>query len=342
MGVFFDTIRSGLQARNNAAAYTATQLANADALRKQQGIKALGEVWQNSTTTNPLPGEMGPIMPRNKTNQEMLRESIAAYPDLALDYFKGQVGTTMPSKVREHLYYMNLPEDQRESYDHLIRANQFQDYGGYVAQYDPHGRVVGYVPKTLLPSQEIPYIENVEKSKVVSKAEAESGVEAYDSGFKSQQMISVIDDLLTDPDLGSVVGGVFGIKGRLSKMSPDGEGWTEAQRRLQPLIKELSGQKFLKGFGDLKGGGQITEIEGQQGNDSITSLSQAQSLPDFKNALQRLRAIVALGQARKEAGINLKDPVIIIKDPANAQYIFDLLPSGKRFIDPDGVERVKP
>lgn len=111
-------------------------------------------------------------------------------------------------------------------------------------------------------------------------------------------MIATIDGILSDPALDFATGWLE---------------WTQRipgtqARRFGARAKQLSGQAFLQAFESLKGGGHITEIEGQKATDAIGRLDTAQRPEDYRAALEELKAILAAGMARQEAtgrGTNL-------------------------------------
>lgn len=111
-------------------------------------------------------------------------------------------------------------------------------------------------------------------------------------------MIATIDGILSDPALDFATGWLE---------------WTQRipgtqARRFGSRAKQLSGQAFLQAFESLKGGGHITEIEGQKATDAIGRLDTAQRPEDYRAALEELKTILAAGMARQEAtgrGTNL-------------------------------------
>jgi hypothetical protein len=110
----------------------------------------------------------------------------------------------------------------------------------------------------------------------------------------SQQTIAVIDKALNHPGLAMAVG-------LSSKLDP---------RNLIPgspgydfgvVMDQLRGKSFLEAFNTLKGGGQITEVEGKKATDAIARLNTAQSEPEFKAALRELRSIAQMAMTRAKA-----------------------------------------
>lgn len=108
--------------------------------------------------------------------------------------------------------------------------------------------------------------------------------------------IKTIDDLANDPYLGSMLGPV---DSRLPNVTTDAA-------RVQGKMDQLQGQAFLQAFNSLKGGGAITEVEGQKAESAIARLKTAQSEPDYKSALKDFRDIIEQGRqnARKKAGVS--------------------------------------
>lgn len=91
--------------------------------------------------------------------------------------------------------------------------------------------------------------------------------------------LKYIDDVLNDPNLPSVTG-AEGYLPTVRSTSRD----TEAR------ISQLGGRAFLSAFESLKGGGQITEIEGKKATDALARLTDLkQSDAGYKKALEDFR-----------------------------------------------------
>ena len=70
----------------------------------------------------------------------------------------------------------------------------------------------------------------------------------------------------------------------------------------QALINQAGGQAFLQAFESLKGGGQITQIEGQRATDAITRLGNQNLSPeDARAAINELIAIADGAKKRAQA-----------------------------------------
>ena len=70
------------------------------------------------------------------------------------------------------------------------------------------------------------------------------------------------------------------------------------QKDFVTLVDQAKGKAFLEAFASLKGGGQITEVEGRKATEAIARLDRTQSKEGFLQALDDLEDIVAAGKFR--------------------------------------------
>lgn len=147
---------------------------------------------------------------------------------------------------------------------------------------------------------------------------------------KADDMMTTIDGILNDPALDVSTGWLSWMQ-----LIPGTDQYRFGQRALQ-----LQGQAFLQAFESLKGGGQITEVEGAKATQAIGRLSTAQKPEDYRDALNELRSIVNAAKERAQArgGGNTAPSPVQVTDDAS----YDALPSGTVFIAPDGSTRRKP
>lgn len=113
--------------------------------------------------------------------------------------------------------------------------------------------------------------------------------------------LSMIKSLEDDPYLDGMLGP---LASRLPNVSAKSE-------RVQAKMDQIKGQTFLQAFNSLRGGGAITEIEGQKATEALARLNAAQNPTDYRQALTELRTIVQNGlqKARKQAGSAIDAPV---------------------------------
>lgn len=64
------------------------------------------------------------------------------------------------------------------------------------------------------------------------------------------------------------------------------------------LVDQVKGKAFLEAFNTLRGGGQITEVEGKKATDAIAALDRGQSPEQFMQNLRLLKGIMAQGMIR--------------------------------------------
>ena len=101
-----------------------------------------------------------------------------------------------------------------------------------------------------------------------------------------------IDDVLNHPAFGVATG----VSGMIARNVPGTPAFDFGQR-----FDQLTGRAFLQAFENLKGGGQITEIEGKKATDAIARLNPRASAEDTRQALQELREVVVSAQQRSSA-----------------------------------------
>jgi hypothetical protein len=134
--------------------------------------------------------------------------------------------------------------------------------------------------------------------KEVGKQRGEAFVDMPGALSKADQAISLIDKMIEHPGREAATGksGMFDPRNYIPG--------TDA-KNFQIAAKQLEGKTFLEAFESLKGGGHITEIEGQKGTEAVARLDRAQSDEAYVEALQELRGIIEIGKQRatQRAGV---------------------------------------
>ena len=105
---------------------------------------------------------------------------------------------------------------------------------------------------------------------------------------KALQSLELIDAVRNSPALASVTGMLQG------RMPPRNQEGTD----LLIKIEQLQGQAFMQAFESLKGGGQITEKEGQAATAAIARLDRRQSEEAYRAALDELYYIMDRARMR--------------------------------------------
>ncbi|MBY5397983.1 transglycosylase SLT domain-containing protein [Rhizobium leguminosarum] len=118
--------------------------------------------------------------------------------------------------------------------------------------------------------------------------------------MQADQTIKNIDQLLTSKGLNSIVGSVDQFRPSWT-MGADGR---DALTRL----KQLQGGAFLQAYGLLKGGGQITEVEGGKAQDAMARMDRSLDEPHFRAALKDFRDAVEQGVAKMKQRAKVAAP----------------------------------
>jgi len=152
--------------------------------------------------------------------------------------------------------------------------------------------VAAWVSSAPNPREKAERMKIANKEMMATRAEKRETAKEVDKELtQSATAVRTIDSILNE-DLSDVTGFFLG---RQSGVAPV----TSAQRRIQPKIDQLKGQAFLQAYQGLKGGGQITEVEGKKAEQAQVAMSQTQDEGDFRKALTDYKKIIENGMARK-------------------------------------------
>jgi hypothetical protein len=178
----------------------------------------------------------------------------------------GGAGGGAPAAVEEYNFYRNLPEAEKAEFLRVKRMNATPQIAQDIAAGRARGAVQGETAGNL------PNIE-----------------------FKAQTALDTLDALEKSPGFNNIFG--------LASVVPIIPGTEQANT--YALWEQTQGQAFLSAYETLKGGGQITEIEGQKATAAITSLAQRKQKPAAaRKAITTLRGIIKTGldRAKQKAG----------------------------------------
>lgn len=279
----------------------------------------------------------------------------------------GQAPEEADRKARELL---SLPPQGRREYlmFHAAKTEQaiklltpeleMQDFGGHkqfvqtnpmAGDVGPRGQKFG---KTLSPSDAIAQQGNQTMRDLLLQERQmrvdEGRAKAEERSLKkqsvvagAQQTLSVIDKALGHPGRSTATG----LSGQIDPRNMIAG--TDAMD-FKTVIDQLQGKAFLEAFESLKGGGQITEMEGKKATDAMARLNRAQSDAEFVKSLNDLRDVVLAGLERmgaQQGGGVAPQPQGASQggiQKINSDSEYNALPSGAVFIGPDGKQRRKP
>lgn len=166
------------------------------------------------------------------------------------------------------------------------------DLGNQFGIRDRAGNIISTVDKNLTAA---------EAEKAAGKAQGEAQFDLPRVEQNALQTLAVLERMKTHPGREGATG--F-IQGALPSRSAD-------QVDFQSLVDQTQGQSFLQAFQMLKGGGQITEAEGQKATVAISRLgNQRLSDKDYLQAIADLKEVInnGLARARKQAGVGEPAP----------------------------------
>jgi len=169
----------------------------------------------------------------------------------------------------------------------------WQDFGTYRQAFDnKSGQAIGG------PVRKENYQEAFDTGagSAAGKAQAEAAATLPTDLATAEQAVSELDELIAHPGLSQIAG-------PLDQYRPS---WTMGAEGRDALARfnQARGRAFLQAFGMLKGGGQITEIEGMKAEQAMARMDRAQSEAEFKQALTDFRDAVKAGmdKLRQRAG----------------------------------------
>ena len=153
----------------------------------------------------------------------------------------------------------------------------------------PGGQAVPFGMQVQSKAQEAAAVAAATDAATGKARERESAKEASAASIDAQ--IGVIDKALNHPGRKTATG--------LSGMI-DPRNYTPGTnaRDFQVVLDQLGGAAFLQAFESLKGGGQITEVEGKKATDAMARLNRAQSDKEFEASLRDLREVMEKGRQR--------------------------------------------
>jgi len=123
---------------------------------------------------------------------------------------------------------------------------------------------------------------------------------------KAGRATELINRIKTSPSLDGVLGKV---EGELKPGTAAGFLLLDQNEiDLIQLIDNLENSVFLEAFQGLKGGGQITELEGEKAQRAIVNLSRVRSRKDFLEALQDYQEVIDAGAERAAKGLTVDNP----------------------------------
>ncbi len=161
------------------------------------------------------------------------------------------------------------------------------------------------VPSDWYDIKSIDYIRASERAKKEGSVrgeavtEAQIGLPQVESDY--DYMEGLVRDLVEHEGMPEVVG-------LPNVLTLGGTVWGTKGAGFRQLYNQIEGKKFLQAFETLKGGGHITEIEGEKATNALSSMGTAQSEDSFREAAKDFLDVIQKG--RRNARIRAeKSPI---------------------------------
>lgn len=262
--------------------------------------------------------------------------------------FASSGGQLPTSAIQNHNFAAMLGEKygkdspQVNNFNEFARGSQVRDAGGNIIAYQPlSGATTVVAPKTLAPGETPETRAAQEEAKLRTTAKTNAEINLPSTLQKAQQSINVIDQMIgggMNPETKrpykehSGLEAAVGFKGTSPSyafgLKDNAVGGTEAAD-FEALFGQVQGAAFLEAFETLKGGGQITEVEGAKATSAINRMRLSQSEAEFKAAAKEFRDVLAAGMERSKnkAGVTPKSqPQQPSAPAASGNLNFDDLP----------------
>lgn len=179
---------------------------------------------------------------------------------------------------------------------------------------------IGQVPGgAVAPAQYSPELQgNIAGAKagaeVSAKDAAQRTIDLPKVVAEGSYAIKLLDDLERHPGLSMAVG--------TSSAIPVIPGTKQAD--FVTRLDQIQGQQFLQAYKTLKGGGQITEVEGKKAEQAMGRLNRAQTEEEFKSSLKELRSVISTGIDRAARGVTINRPqtgATVLRFDANGNQV---------------------
>lgn len=141
---------------------------------------------------------------------------------------------------------------------------------------------------------------DIGKKQAEAKLTAQQELPQVDA--EAKQVIGLVDKLINHPGFKTSVG-VKGLTGAVANINPQLAPGTDAADWMV-LRDQIVGKQFMQAYQTLKGGGQITEVEGKKATEAIARMNTAQSEKSFIDAANEFKAVINAGlqRTKKKAG----------------------------------------
>jgi hypothetical protein len=151
--------------------------------------------------------------------------------------------------------------------------------------------------KLTVQGQMLPALEGAKVgAKMGAEAQMQGQIDLPKVEAQANETLNDINLLRNHKGLSAIIGAKNPLQGAIPFSEKVVEGSPAAGAKA--ILDKVKGGAFLQAVQNLKGTGQITEIEGEKAQAAVARLNQAQSEEDFMAALKDYEDIIRLGMSR--------------------------------------------
>lgn len=247
----------------------------------------------------PQGAEAAPAQPQEVRRAEPVsRKSSGSRMDLS---FIQRINDPNLTDEQARAEYEKLPPALRYVYDRTADFSYNNQDSQTPAQLDPRD-AAGWLNEFYEMQGAQTKSQNDPRTQAALRAQAQKQQGVLDT---IGNMRSTINDLMQHPGFSGSVGAknqayLFGLK------KEPIAGTKEAD--FKAMLDQVQGGAFLQAFETLKGGGQITQIEGEKATQAIVRAQQSQSEEGFKKSMNDFLSVLDKAEKRATSGEQVQQP----------------------------------
>lgn len=243
-------------------------------------------------------------------------------PEIASDVAAMEVPSTGMSfdfnslNVQTREDFDALPAEQQELLKAMKRGVQFTPQSAAEFILNQTKMRMETEQKMKLRQSDPAVAASVERNTAAAEAQKKASAQKQQAALDTiGSMRSTINSLLEHPGFSGSVGAknaayLWGMK---TKKTPDGRSEPEPfagtpEADFKAMLDQVQGGAFLQAFESLKGGGQITQIEGEKATQAIVRAQQSQSEEGFKKSMNDFLSVLDKAEKRATSGEIVQQP----------------------------------
>jgi len=247
----------------------------------------------------------------NMTEDDMMAADMAP-ADVAADVAAMKLPSTGMSfdfgslRVQSQEDFDALPVEQQELLSAMKRGVQFTPQSAAEFILNQTKMRMETEQKLKLRQSDPAVAASVQRDTAAAEAQKKQSAQRQQAALDTiGSMRGTINDLLGHPGFSGSVGAknqayLFGLKGNPIA------GTKEAD--FKAMLDQVQGGAFLQAFESLKGGGQITQVEGEKATQAIVRAQQSQSEEGFKKSMNDFLSVLDRAEKRATSGEIVQQP----------------------------------